>query len=84
MQAEEFETMLRESAYLRRMLLELAQSSEQALAVVTAALARQGDVARLEADLLDLQQQAAIDEPNTTRDRILNSVRDMIRTPATG
>lgn len=79
MEGEEFETGLRDSLYLRQALSELLQSVEQALALVTAAVARQLDAERLEADLLDLQSGAAVEMPDPTRDHILNDVRLRLR-----
>lgn len=80
MRQDEFEARLRESTFFRQALTDILQSSEQALAIVTAAVGRQIDVARIETDLLDLQQKAASADSNPTRDRILNSVRSHIRT----
>lgn len=61
------------------MMVELLQSVEQAMAIVIAATAGQLDVPQLESVLLDLQQGAAVDDPNPTRDHILNTVRDRVR-----
>ena len=79
MEPEEFEELLRQSPFFRHMMVELLQSAEQAMALVTAAVARQIDVPKLESGLLELQQRAAVDDPNPTRDHILNSVRDHVR-----
>jgi hypothetical protein len=78
MEQEEFDELLRQSAFFRHMMVELLQSVEQAMAIVIAATAVQLDVPQLKADLLDLQQGAAVDDPNPTRDHILNSVRDRV------
>lgn len=72
---DDFEDHLRESIHFRSTLVELLHSSEQSLAIVVAAVARQLDSNRLAADLLALQQAAAADNPDPTRDRILNAVR---------
>ena len=76
---EDFENLLRESVYFRSMLVELLHSSEQSLSIVAAAVARQGDAGRFAADLLALQQAAAADRPDPTRDRILNAVRSRLQ-----
>ena len=78
MEPEDFEDKLRESTYFRSTLVELLHSSEQSLAIVAAAVARQLDSDRLAADLLALQQSAAADHPDPTRDRILNAVRGQL------
>lgn len=75
---EEFETMLRESAFFRHMMVELLKSVEQSMAIATQAVARQIDAASLESDLLDLQRRAAVDHPDPTRDHILNALRDRL------
>lgn len=72
---EELDGLLRESDFLRNALVDLLQASEQALSIVATALARQVDAARLAADLLALQQAAAVDDPNPTRDRLLGTIR---------
>jgi hypothetical protein len=79
MEPEDFENLLRESVYFRSMLVELLHSSEQSLSIVAAAVARQVDAGRFAADLLALQQAAAVDSPDPTRDRILNAVRSRLQ-----
>jgi hypothetical protein len=76
---DDFEILLRESVYFRSMLVELLHSSEQSLSIVAAAVARQVDAGRFAADLLALQQAAAVDDPDPTRDRILNAVRSHLQ-----
>ena len=76
---EDFENLLRESVYFRSMLVELLHSSEQSLSIVAAAVARQVDTGRFAVDLLALQQAAAVDRPDPTRDRILNAVRSRLQ-----
>lgn len=76
---EDFENLLRESVYFRSMLVDLLRSSEQSLSIVAAAVARQVDADRFTADLLALQQAAAVDSPDPTRDRILNAVRSRLK-----
>ncbi|MCZ7655033.1 MAG: hypothetical protein M5R42_13290 [Rhodocyclaceae bacterium] len=51
------------------------------LAIAVAALARQVDLGRLSADLLALQREAAVDEPNPIRDRQLNAIRNRLHPP---
>lgn len=80
---EEFENLLRESVFLRSALVDLLHSSEQSLSIVAAAMARQVDAGRFEADLLALQQAAAVDDPNPIRDRFLNTIRSRIHLPRT-
>ena len=75
---EDFENMLRESAYFRSMLVELLRSSEQSLSIVATAMVRQMDATRFAADLQALQQAAAVDNPDPTRDRILNVIRSQM------
>lgn len=75
MDQEEFEALLRDSSFFRHMMVELLKSSEQTMAIVTAAVARQIDAAILETDLLVLQQRAAVESPDPTRDHILNTIR---------
>lgn len=83
MEGAEFEAQLRDSAYLRRALADLLQSTEQALSIVAAAAARQGDRSRFAADLLDLQQRAAMQQTNPVRDRLLGAVRERIQAERT-
>ncbi|MCP5296345.1 MAG: hypothetical protein R3E40_08505 [Rhodocyclaceae bacterium] len=78
---EELDGLLRESVYFRSTLVDLLQSSEQTLAIAVAALARQVDLGRLSADLLALQREAAVDEPNPIRDRQLNAIRSRLHPP---
>lgn len=78
---EDFENLLRESTYFRSALVDLLHSSEQTLSIVAAALSRQIDAGRLAADLFALQQAAAVDDPNPTRDRILNAIRSQLHLP---
>ncbi len=78
---EELDMLLRESVYFRSMLVDLLQSSEQTLAIAVTAMARQVDPGRLSADLLALQQEAAVDDPNPIRDRLLNAIRTRLHIP---
>lgn len=78
MEQEEFGSMLRGSAFFRHMMAGLLQSAEQAMAIITTAVARQIDAPTLESDLLDLQQQAAVEKPDPARDHILNLIRDSL------
>jgi hypothetical protein len=79
MEQEQLEAGLRDSPYLRKALSELLQSVEQALSLVAAAAGRQLDAGRFEADLLDLQSNAAAEGSDPTRDHILNDVRSRLR-----
>lgn len=72
---EDFDKRLRESEFFRSAMTDLRRASEQALAIVALALARQGDAGRLAADVLALQQAAAADNPSPTRDLFLNTIR---------
>ncbi len=80
MECEDFDRLLRESDYLRHALIDLLQSSEQSVAIVAAAAALQGDPVRFAADVLELQQDAALKTPNPTRDRMLGHVREVVKT----
>ena len=77
----EFEDRLKNSPHLRQSLAELFRSVEQALAIVAAAAARQLDSTRLEADLTELQAQAASVSVDPTRDHLLKQVRLRLKNP---
>lgn len=76
-----FEMLLQDSAYFRHTLIDLQQSCEQAVALLTEALSRQIDAARLAEDILFLQRESAAEAPNPTRDRMLNAMRARLRPP---
>ncbi|MBK6632340.1 MAG: hypothetical protein IPG33_15645 [Betaproteobacteria bacterium] len=75
MEQEEFEARLRESPYLRHSLADLFRSIEKAVTLIILASAQQQDMARLEADLLRLQSEAAAEGADPTRDHILTNMR---------
>lgn len=76
MEPEEFDRRLRESGFLRGALADLLNAWEQTSSIIAAAIARRVDAADLAADLLSLQQEAALDDPNPVRDRLLKALRD--------
>lgn len=76
---EEFDSMLRDSAFLRESLVDLQRATEQALAIFAVAVSRQVDAAKLESELLERQQIAAARDPSPTRDHFLNLIRERIR-----
>ncbi len=84
MGSEELENLLRESIYFRSVLADLFRSTEQTVAIVIAAVARQIDAGQLAADILALQQEAALDESSPTRDHFLYTLRSRLRPPSTG
>ena len=81
MGSEELDELLHESVYFRSTLVDLLHSTEQTLAIAVAAIARQCDAGQLSADLLALQQQTAVDDPNPIRDRLLNAIRSHLLLP---
>ncbi len=81
MEPEEFDRRLRESGFLRGALVDLVQAWEQTSSIIAVALASRIDAADLAADLLSLQQKAALDDPNPIRDRLLNAIRGNLAQP---
>ncbi len=81
MAPEDFDDLLRESAFFRAVLVDQLRASEQALAILATAVAGQIDAGRLAADLLALQRASAVEDPNPTRDRLLNTLRGQLQLP---
>lgn len=80
MDRSQFDLLLQESPLLRSLLAEQLLACEEAAAILCEALSGQIDAARLQRDLLSLQQKAAVADSGPIRDRLLNAMRGRLPT----